>query len=85
MEVLELLLFNLNSIGLCLDIVGALMLFKFGLPEDVRRDGTYFIAIETQDAAEVSKAKRYDFLAKVSLGFILFGFILQFVHSILFG
>lgn len=83
MEEFRFLVSNLNSIGLCLDIIGVLMLFKFGLPEDVRRDGAYFLAIGKQNK-EAEKAKRYDCFAKVALMLIVVGFILQFIHSLWF-
>ena len=51
---------TLNSLGLFLDIVGVVILIKFGLPENISRAGaTYLLGAET-DEEEKAKAKIYD-------------------------
>lgn len=49
-----------NSLGLFLDILGVILLFRFGLPQDVRRGGESFSRTEGVDQREAAKAKRYD-------------------------
>jgi hypothetical protein len=72
-----------NSAGLLCDIVGVILLFKFGLPDEVRRMGQSYIALEASDAAEIAKADRYDRFARIGLAAIIVGFILQLVSNFL--
>jgi hypothetical protein len=44
-----------NSVGLALDIAGALLLFKFGLPEEISRSGHGALLVEQVDEAEVAR------------------------------
>ncbi|MDB5226583.1 MAG: rane protein of unknown function [Bacteroidota bacterium] len=67
----------LNIIGLSFDIVGVLMLFKFGLPEQISRDGSIGIILEQSDPEETKKAKLYDRLSYVALTLIVLGFLFQ--------
>ena len=70
-----------NSVGLLLDVVGVLLLFKFGLPEDVRRKGESYLLLEETDEADIAKGRRYDFWAKVALGLVVLGFVLQLISN----
>ena len=70
-----------NSVGLLLDVAGVLLLFKFGLPEDVRRKGESYLLLEKTDEAEMAKGKRYDFWARVALSLVLLGFVLQLISN----
>ena len=70
-----------NSAGLLLDVVGVLLLFKFGLPEDVRRKGEGYLLLEETDEAEIAKGRRYDFWARVALGLVVLGFVLQLISN----
>ncbi|MFC5436864.1 hypothetical protein ACFPME_09880 [Rhodanobacter umsongensis] len=71
----------MNSIGLCMDIAGALSIWKFGLPEQISREGHQFIVIEEKDGAEAAKAKRYDKFARVGISLLVLGFLLQLVSD----
>jgi hypothetical protein len=71
----------LNSIGLLLDISGAYLLFKFGLPEEIRRSGAIALALEQVDEAEAAKAKCYDRRGKFGLGLLVVGFVLQLLSN----
>ena len=75
-----------NSIGLFLDIVGVFLLFKFGLPAEVKRDGSsgvqyWGIVDEKAQESEQAKAKRYDRISHVALSLIVFGFALQIISN----
>lgn len=71
-----------TSFGLVLGIFGAIMLWKFGLPPDVRRGGVGFLQLEQHDPEEEAKAKRYDLLANIAIWMIVASFVLQFLASI---
>ena len=70
-----------NSLGLVFDIIGVVMLFKYGLPEEVSRSGAGFLQLEEDDKDEVAKAARYDTLSRVALGLLVAGFLLQIVSN----
>lgn len=68
-----------NSLGLVLDIAGAVMLWRYGLPEAVSREGFNYLVLERQDEAEKRKAERYDKWARIALSLIVTGFALQLI------
>jgi hypothetical protein len=72
----------LNIVGLILDILGFALLFWFGLPPNVSRDGSVFILLEQVDQTEKSKAALYDGAAWVALFFIVGGFIFQIAANL---
>lgn len=71
----------LNIIGLSLDIVGVILLFFFGLPPSISRDGTNFIILEQKDEKEAKRAKIYDFLSRIALILLVVGFFLQIIAN----
>ena len=48
---------SVSSIGLFLDIVGAVLIFKYGLPEKVDREGLDYVIVSGKDEKEIQKAK----------------------------
>jgi hypothetical protein len=44
----------INSLGLVLDIIGALLLWKFSLPTEISSTGTGAILLEGTDEAEIA-------------------------------
>jgi hypothetical protein len=73
----------INACGLISDIIGVILLWKFGLPESISRQGHQYIITEQIDETEVIKAKRYDRYAKIALSLVLSGFALQFISDFL--
>lgn len=71
----------INTIGLFLDLIGVLLLFKFGLPSNVDKNGYIGLILEQEDENEKLKWKKYNFWSKIGLGFILIGFILQIISN----
>ncbi len=71
----------LSSFGLFLDVIGVVLLFKFGLPEEVRRHGRSFLAIEGENEDEKRKAEEYDFWARFGLVLLIVGFLLQLISN----
>jgi hypothetical protein len=68
-------IFNIG--GLSLDIIGAVLIFSFGLPEAISRTGDSFLLLEGTDEAEVRKARRFDFWGRVGLCLLIGGFVAQ--------
>lgn len=71
----------LNSSGLVLDIAGAYMLFKFGLPAEISRSGAQYLELEQNDIDEAKKAQKYDRLGRFGLGLLVGGFVLQLASN----
>lgn len=68
---------TLNSIGLIFDIIGVLMLFKYGLPNDLNPKGYVYMAFEETDHEGIKKYKHYKSMSYLALSIILIGFTLQ--------
>jgi len=73
----------LTSVGLAMDLAGAFLLWRFGLPEALRRDGAISLICEQRDEAEVAKARLYDRWARTALCLISTGFVLQLLATFL--
>jgi hypothetical protein len=71
----------LNTIGLIIDILGAILIFKFGLPEHVDRDGHNYLILEQCDEEEKQKAKKYDFWGNKGLVLLIIGFVFQVISN----
>lgn len=72
-----------NSLGLILDVCGAVLIFKFGLPPDVRRSGASYLMTEQADESEIKKGKRYDRVAYIGAGLLIAGFVSQLLSNLL--
>lgn len=70
-----------NSLGLGFDIVAVILLWRFGLPAPIDRTGAVGIAAMRVDTAQIKEGKRYDFWARIGLGLIILGFIVQVVGN----
>lgn len=73
----------INSMGLVFDITGAWLIFKYGLPEDVRRRGQSYLLLETTDQDQVEKAKLYDHRSRRGLWLLIGGFAAQLASNFL--
>ena len=71
----------INSAGLVLDIGGVILLFLYGLPDDVRKDGESRLLLEAVDEEEIKKWKRYKRRSRLGLAFLVSGFSLQLVSN----
>jgi hypothetical protein len=72
-----------NACGLISDIIGVVLLWKFGIPEPVSRQGHSYICWDGTNKSEIDKAQKYDKYAKVALLLIIGGFVLQFISDFL--
>jgi hypothetical protein len=72
-----------NSAGLILDIVGAVLVWRYGLPEAISRTGASPLILEETDEGEIAKAMRYDRIAQLGIGLLIAGFGLQLVSNFL--
>jgi hypothetical protein len=74
---------HINSAGLLLDIAGAVMLFRYGLPAEFSRSGHPLLTGWEFDPEEAANAKRYQRLSWVALGLLVGGFFVQLVSNYL--
>lgn len=72
----------INSIGLLLDIAGVIMVWRYGLPEVVSREGAQYVVTGQTDKIEKAKALKFDRLSKVGLCLIISGFALQLIGNL---
>ena len=70
-----------NSAGLLLDILGVVLLYKYGLPEEISRKGTGPTWTYGSDEKQKKKAKHYDMMSLLALGLLVFGFALQILSN----
>jgi hypothetical protein len=75
--------YHYSIIGLSLDIIGVIILFKYGLPSDLNKKGLYFRVAEGFDQNEIDKYKRFEIWSFIGLGLIIIGFIFQLIPSVL--
>jgi hypothetical protein len=73
----------INSIGLVLDIIGVLLIWRYGLPEAISRTGTVHLIMENVDVSEIAEAKRYDCIARCGIVLLVGGFFLQLISNFL--
>ncbi len=74
---------TVNSIGLILDIVGGLLLFKFGLPPKIDPQGHIHLTLVQVDEDEIKTAKRYGQFSQIAVILIIIGFLLQLASNYL--
>jgi len=62
--------------GLTLDILGAILIFKFALPSKV---GGGFLQLEGDEEKEAREVRRFSRRARLGVGLLILGFGLQIV------
>lgn len=68
--------------GLVIDIIGVVLVWRFGLPQkEISRSGAKRLIMEDRDRAEIALARRYDRIAGVGLALLIVGFLLQLVGA----
>jgi len=68
-----------SQIGLILDIIGVLILFKFGLPSSFMDGTEMFRFSPNPDRDKFNRMVK--FMARLGLIFLLLGFIFQYIGS----
>ena len=71
----------INSVGLALDILGVILLFLYGLPEEISKTGARHLVLEDEEKEEVEKWKRYKKKSYLGLALLVIGFSLQLVSN----
>ena len=71
----------INSLGLVLDIIGAMLLLKFGVPNKIDPSGTEYRVTSDVNSAEIEKARVYQRWSNFAILFIILGFLLQLISN----
>ena len=70
-----------NSVGLALDIIGVILIWRFGLPASLSRDGHDYLILESTNEPEKRKALTYDHLSQFGLALVVAGFVFQLASN----
>jgi len=73
----------INSIGLISDIVGGLILFKFGLPSEVSANGIGGISLASPDPIALAKYLHFKKWSRIGLSLVLIGFAGQLLATLI--
>lgn len=74
----------LNVAGLIANLVGVILLFRYGMPYRVRTDGQVGRKLSgPPDQAAIKLERRYDVLGKLGLVLIVHGTVAQIVGAIM--
>ena len=71
-----------NTVGLAFDIVGVILIFRYGIGPDIRRGGPSYLIVG-EDPEEARRAGRYDHLGRTGLLLIIAGFGIQIFSNFL--
>jgi hypothetical protein len=74
---------TVNRLGLLLDVVGAVFLFKFGLPPDFNPYGHDALLWNAENREERKRGDRYRFWSRAGVALLIAGFMLQLASNYL--
>jgi hypothetical protein len=69
-------------IGLTVNAIGVLLLFRFGMPFRIEMKGKNMVVAGQTDSKEVEREQTYRLLGYVGLAAIIFGTLLQIIGVI---
>jgi hypothetical protein len=72
-----------NSIGLVFNVVGAILIWRYGLPEPLSPTGARYLRTGMIDENDRATAARFTFRAKLGLGLLIAGFLAQLASNFL--
>jgi hypothetical protein len=67
----------LNIISFICAFVGTLIVYQFGVPNQIDTGGKISLALEQEDEEEKKKISKYKFFSKLGLLLIAFGFFFR--------
>ena len=70
-----------NAVGLIFDIIGVVMLWRFGLPQRINEEGRE-IAVYNESDETKAVARRFKKLSLTAVCLIVFGFSLQLASDL---
>ncbi len=73
----------MDIIGLALNLAGAIIILRFGLPPRVSESGMGYLALESVDEGEIKKGKKYRMISRIGLILLVVGFLFQLLEKII--
>jgi hypothetical protein len=70
---------NLNVLGLLFNFFGSLLILKYGIPNDVRKNGESYLLLEQEDKNEKVKFRKYKYIQSIGLILLVMGFFIQLI------
>lgn len=70
-----------NSIGLVLDIAGAILIWKFGLPTTPYEKGSSYLMVRIEVPEETAKAMQQTRWSRIGISLLILGFACQLVSN----
>lgn len=70
---------TLTLVGLALNLLGVLLLFRWGMPFRVRRGGASYFLLEQDDVEAIARERVYSIIGYVGLVLLIAGTVLQMV------
>jgi len=67
----------LTILGLFLNLIGVLILFRYGMPYRVRTGGAVYIVMEKKNEVDEKEERRYDFFGWIGIALVVIGTGLQ--------
>ena len=73
----------LNVLGLILSLRGSWLIWKFGLPASIDREGNVGLSLVDKDQNQIEEGRKYDKRSTFGFKLMGFGFILQTLGTLL--
>ena len=74
---------HIAAIGLILDIIGAIIIFKYGIPRNLNPHGHTFKVMEQVNQEEIDKFRKYKSRGDFGLLLLIIGFVLQLIGQLI--
>jgi hypothetical protein len=73
----------LNIVGLSFNIIGVMIIWKYGLPANLDRDGHIHLVTSQVNESEKILAQKYDTYSKLGMILLILGFVCQLIALLL--
>jgi hypothetical protein len=71
----------MNSLGLIINILGSIIILRYGLPNRINPEGHTSIILQQVDQNEINKAKTYKTISSAGVILLIIGFLLQLASN----
>jgi len=76
------MLLNLNLLSALFGFIGTILIFFYGLPSKINKDGHVNLVLEQEDEDAKKKSRRYIFLSYLGLSLIAISFLIQIINTV---
>ncbi len=71
----------LNIVGLCFDIFGVVLIFRFAVTRTIDPEGHQFVFKKGKNVPDIERVSTFRWRARTGLVLLIFGFLLQATGS----